>query len=55
MVVFLAIAIVRIGCYLKNILNKSKKETRDMTEIYKFGYLLTVSSLIIFIGELYLI
>lgn len=54
-VVFLAIAIVRIGCYLKNILNKSKKETRDMTEIYKFGYLLTVSSLIIFIGELYLI
>ena len=53
LVVFLSIFIVKIIYYLKNILNKLKKERKDMTEIYKFGYLLGISNIIIFIGVLY--
>ncbi len=53
LIVFLAIAIVK-GIYtLKNILNKSKKESTDMRPLYKFGFLLGMTNIIIFIGEMY--
>lgn len=53
--VILAIEIAKIIYYLKNNLNKSKKEHKNMVEVYKFGYLLSISNIFIFISTLYLI
>lgn len=52
-IVFLAIGITKIVYYLKNALNKSKKEHKNMIEIYKFGYLFSLTNIILFIGNLY--
>ncbi len=52
-IVFLAIGIAKIVYYLKNALNKSKKEYKNMIEIYKFGYLFSLTNIILFIGNLY--
>lgn len=52
-IVFLAIGITKIVYYLKNALNKSKKEYKNMIEIYKFGYLFSLTNIILFIGNLY--
>lgn len=53
-IVLFAVAITRIIYYTKNALNKYKKENKDMTELYKFGYLLSIANVILFIGSLYL-
>lgn len=52
--VFISITIVKIILYIKNNLNKSKKERKDLTEIYKFGYLLSITNIIWFIIQLYI-
>lgn len=54
-IVFLAIGITQIIVYLKNALNKSRKEHKNMIEIYKFGYLFSLTNVILFMGELYFI
>ncbi len=55
LIVILAIGIVK-GLYtLKNFLNKSKKESTNMKALYKFGFLLGIANIIIYIGELYFI
>ena len=55
LIVFLAIAIVK-GIYtLKNILNKSRKESTNMKKLYRFGFLFGLTNIIIFIGNLYFI
>ena len=39
---------------MKNNLNKFRKEQKDITEeIYKFGYLFSITNVIIYIGTLY--
>ena len=52
-VVLLSIAITKSYWYLKNALNKSKKEYKDMKEIYKFGYLLGIANTILLISSLF--
>ena len=53
-VTMLAIAIVKIIYYIKNSTNKFRKEQKNITgEIYKFGYLFSITNVIIFIGKLY--
>lgn len=52
-VVLLAVLIVKIYYKIKQSLNKLKKEHIDMTNLYKFGYLLSTANVIIFIGVLY--
>ncbi len=53
-VTILAIAIVKIIYYIKNSTNKFRKEQKNITgEIYKFGYLFSITNVIIFIGKLY--
>lgn len=54
-IVFMAIAIVRSYYYLKNYFNKSKKVHKNMLEIYKFGYLFTITNIMLFISQLYLV
>ncbi len=53
LIVFLAIGITKIIYNLKNELNKSRKEQKNMIEIYKFGYLFSLTNIILFIGKLY--
>jgi leader peptidase (prepilin peptidase)/N-methyltransferase len=55
LIVCLAIAITELIFYIKNAFNKSKKERRDMSEIYIFGYLFSVTNIVLFIGYLYCI
>ena len=55
LIVFLAIAITKVIYYVKNALNQSKKEHKNMVEIYKFGYLFSITNVILFIGQLYFI
>ena len=38
--------------YLKNRLNKHKKEHKDLKQIHKFAYLLAVANVIILIGQM---
>ena len=51
-IVLLAISIAKIIYYIRNALNKSRKEYKKLTEIYKFGYLLAISNIMLFIGQL---
>ena len=51
---FVAITICKFFSYLKNALNKSKKEQINMIEVYKFGYLFSIANIIIFIGNIYI-
>ena len=51
----LSIGITKLIYYIKNALNKHKKEQKDMKEIYKFGYLISITNVILYIGKLYLI
>ena len=53
LIVFLAIGITKIIYNLKNELNQSRKEQKNMIEIYKFGYLFSLTNIILFIGKLY--
>lgn len=55
LIVFIAIGITKIIYHLKNDLNKSRKEHKDLKEIYKFGYLFGLTNIILFIGKLYFI
>ena len=53
-ITFLAIGITKIIYAMKNNLNKFRKEQKDITEeIYKFGYLFSITNVIIYIGTLY--
>lgn len=54
-IVFLSIGMVKIIYYLKNAFNQSKKEKKDMIEIYKFGFLFSLTNIILWIGNLYFI
>ena len=51
-VVFAAIILTKLIYYLKNSLNKHKKEHKDLKQIHKFAYLLTVANVILLIGQL---
>lgn len=53
-VVAISVVFTQIIYIIKNALNKSKKEHKNMLEIYKFGYLLGISNIMIFICMLYL-
>lgn len=53
-IVFLAIGITKFIYLAKNELNKSRKEQKDISEVYKFGYLFSVTNVILYIGKLYL-
>ena len=50
--VFLAIILGRFFLYLKNAFNKSKKEYPNMLEMYKFGFLFSVTNVILLIVNL---
>ena len=50
---FLIIGIKRLLYLLKNSLNKSKKEYKDMSEFNKFGYLFSLTNVILFTISLY--
>ncbi len=53
-ITFIAILITKIIYNLKNNLNKFRKEQKNLTEeIYKFGYLFSITNVILFIGKLY--
>lgn len=51
----LSIGITKLIYYVKNELNKHKKEQIDMNEICKFGYLISITNVILYIGKLYFI
>ncbi|MBO4816634.1 MAG: prepilin peptidase [Clostridia bacterium] len=51
-VVFLSIILTKIIYYLKNSLNKHKKEHKDLKQIHKFAYLLTIANIILLIGQM---
>ena len=52
-IVFTAIVLTKIIHYIQNTLNKSKKEKMNISEICKYGYLISLTNIIIFIGYLY--
>ncbi len=55
-VTFLSIFITKIIYNIRNSLNKFRKEQKNITEeIYKFGYLFSITNVILFIGKLYFI
>ena len=54
-ITLLAMLIVKLIYYIKNVLNKSKKENISMVHLYKFGFLLGMTNIIIFIGNLYFV
>lgn len=53
-IVFLAIVITKFIYVVRNELNKSKKEQKGISEVYKFGYLFSITNVILYIGKLYL-
>ena len=55
LITFIAIGLVKCIHYLSKALNKSKKEHKNMIEIYKFGYLFGIANIMSFIGYLYFI
>ncbi len=55
LITLLAIGITKIIYYLKNTFNKARKEHKDRMEIYKFGYLFSLTNIILLIAELYFI
>lgn len=55
LITLLAMLIVKLIYCIKNALNKSKKESTSMIHLYKFGFLLGMTNIIIFIGNLYFI
>lgn len=55
LIVTCAIAIVRGVLYLRNALNKFKKENKKVMQTYKLGYLLCIANILLFIEQLYLI
>lgn len=52
LVVFVSILLTRFIYYLKNSLNKHKKEHKDLKQIHKFAYLLTIANVIILMGQM---
>ena len=54
-ITFLAILLTKLIYVVKNSLNKFRKENKNIKqELYKFGYLFSITNLILFIGNLYL-
>lgn len=54
LIVFIAIILTKMIYNIKNSLNKFRKEQKDITlEICKFGYLFSITNVILFIGSLY--
>ena len=51
-VVFISIILTKTIYYLKNSLNKHKKEHKDLKQIHKFAYLLTIANVILLIGQM---
>ena len=51
-VVLVSILLTRTIYYLKNSLNKHKKEHKDLNQLHKFAYLLTIANVIILIGQM---
>ena len=51
-VVSASIILTKIIYYLKNTLNTHKKEHKDLRQIYKIAYLLTIANVIILIGQM---
>ena len=51
-VVFISIILTKIIYYLKNSLNKHKKEHKDLKQIHRFAYLLIVENVILLIGQM---
>lgn len=47
--VFTAIILLKIFLHLKNAFNKSRKEQTNMLQVYKFGYLFSITNTLIFI------
>ena len=54
-VVFTSIILTKLIYYIKNALNKYKKEHKDLKQIHKFAYLLSIANVIIFIEQLILL
>ncbi len=52
LVVFISILLTKMIYYLKNSLNKHKKEHKDLKQIHKFAYLLTIANVILLIGQM---
>ena len=51
-VVFISVVLTKIIYYLKNSLNKYKKEHKDLKQIHKFAYLLAIANVILLIGQM---
>ena len=54
-IVFISIILTKLIYYIKNALNKHKKEHKDLKQIHKFAYLLSISNVILLIGQTYFI
>ena len=51
-IVFTSIILTKLIYYIKNALNKHKKEHKDLKQIHKFAYLLSIANVILFIGQM---
>ena len=54
-IVILAIAITKIIYHIKNELNKHRKEYKKLTEIYKFGFLLSLACTMLYIWQVLIV
>ena len=50
-IVFISIILTKLIYYIKNTLNKHKKEHKDLKQIHKFAYLLSIANVILLIGH----
>ena len=50
-IVFISIILTKLIYYIKNALNKHKKEHKDLKQIHKFAYLLSIANVILLIGQ----
>ena len=55
MVVILAILLTKTIYFIKNELNKHRKEYKKLTEIYKFGFLLSLASTMLYIWQVLIV
>ena len=52
LVVFVSILLTKMIYYLKNSLNKHRKVHKDLKQIHKFAYLITIANVILLIGQM---
>lgn len=51
-VVLISILLTKLIYYLKNSINKHKKEHKDLKQIHKYAYLITIANVLLLIGQM---